>query len=59
MLGFVRDPKQDDKQAKFTAALSSVLSVKPDTIRDALQDAKDEEPSPHSRYSYSPEEADT
>jgi hypothetical protein len=44
---------------KFTSALASVLSVRPDTIRDALRDAKDEEPSPHTRYSYSPEEADT
>jgi hypothetical protein len=50
-----RNPEHE----KFTAALASVLSVKPDTIRDALRDAKGEEPSPHSRYSYSPEEADT
>jgi hypothetical protein len=44
---------------RFNEALASVLSVRPDTIQDALRDSKDEEPSPHKRYSYSPEEVET
>jgi hypothetical protein len=40
---------------KFTKALASVLAVKPADMRDALAKAKDEQPSPHTRYKYDPE----
>jgi hypothetical protein len=53
----MQNPIEKTPHEKFTKALASVLSVNPETIRDVPQDAKDEEPSPHKRYSYSPEEA--
>ena len=40
---------------KFTMALASMLAVKPSELRDKLAEAKDEPPSPHKKYSYSPE----
>jgi hypothetical protein len=40
---------------KFTRALASVLAVKPSELQDRLAEAKDEPPSPHTKYSYSPE----
>jgi hypothetical protein len=47
-------PKTPD--AKFKAALASVLSVSPGEIQDKLAQAKTEKPSPHKRYKYVPEE---
>jgi hypothetical protein len=44
---------------KFTKALASVLSVSPERIRESLAQAKDEAPSPHAKYSYDPEAAET
>jgi len=41
------------EQEKFAKALSSVLAVKPDDPK--LSEAKDESPSPHTRYKYDPE----
>jgi len=43
-----------DDEEKFSKALTSVLSVKPDDPR--LSEAKDEAPSPHKQYKYAPEE---
>jgi hypothetical protein len=36
--------------------LSSVLSVSPKQIQDKLAQAKSEKPSPHTKYTYAPEE---
>jgi len=44
---------------KFTKALASVLSVDPSEIRESLAQAKPEKPSPHTKYSYDPEAAET
>ncbi len=41
---------------KFTKALASVLSASPKQIQDSRAQAKDEKPSPHTKYSYAPEE---
>ncbi len=41
---------------KFTKALASVLSADPKKIRDKEAQAKSEKPSPHTRYTYAPEE---
>jgi hypothetical protein len=38
---------------RFTKALTSVLAVKPGDLRES--EAKDEPPSPHTRYKYDPE----
>ena len=52
--------KSEDNSAtpheKFTKALASVLSVSQAEIQDKLAQAKDEKPSPHTRYKYVPEE---
>jgi hypothetical protein len=49
----MKPPKEKDK---FTKALASVLSVDPKKIRDKIAQAKAEKPSPHTRYTYAPEE---
>ena len=41
---------------KFTKALSSVLSASSEQIRESRAQAKAEKPSPHTRYTYAPEE---
>jgi hypothetical protein len=41
---------------KFTKALASVLFADPKKIRDKIAQAKTEKPSPHTRYTYAPEE---
>ena len=43
-------------QAKFEKALASVLAVSPKQIQDKISQAKSEKPSPHTRYTYAPEE---
>lgn len=43
-------------QDKFAKALASVLSADPKKIRDKIAQAKSEKPSPHTRYTYDPEE---
>ena len=43
-------------QDKFAKALASVLSVDPKKIRDKEAQAKNEKPSPHTKYTYAPEE---
>jgi hypothetical protein len=45
-------PKND----KFTKALASVLSASPKQIQDSRAQAKNEKPSPHTKYKYVPEE---
>jgi hypothetical protein len=50
-------PMQTKQQAKFTAALASVLSDDPNEIRDKTAQAKDETPSPHKRWRYDPVES--
>jgi hypothetical protein len=40
---------------KFTAALASVLSASPERIRESREQAKNEKPSPHTKYKYVPE----
>jgi hypothetical protein len=47
-------PSPEDE--KFKKALVSVLSASPKQIRDSIAKAKAEKPSPHTRYSYDPEE---
>jgi hypothetical protein len=53
-------PKSEEKEKsehkRFTAALASFLSVSPEQIQEKIAQAKDEEPSPHTRYKYVPEE---
>ena len=44
---------------KFTKALASVLSASPEQIQESRALAKAEKPSPHKRYTYAPEEAET
>jgi len=44
---------------RFTAALASVLKVSPDKVRQKEAEASSEKPSPHERYSYDPEEAES
>jgi hypothetical protein len=46
-------------QEKFTAALASVLAVSPEELREQELAAKDEQPSPHTRYKYDPAKADS
>jgi hypothetical protein len=41
---------------KFKKALASVLSASPEQIRESRAQAKAEKPSPHTRYTYAPEE---
>ena len=41
---------------KFTKALASVLAADPKKIQDKLAQAKSEKPSPHTKYTYAPEE---
>jgi hypothetical protein len=41
---------------KFTKALAAVLSVSRSEIQDKIAQAKAEKPSPHTRYTYAPEE---
>jgi hypothetical protein len=41
---------------KFKKALASVLSASPEQIRESRALAKAEKPSPHTRYTYAPEE---
>lgn len=41
---------------KFTQALASVLSVSPKQIQESRAQAKIEKPSPHTKYSFVPEE---
>jgi hypothetical protein len=49
-------PKSNSKSERFTKALASVLSADPKKIRDKEAQAKTEKPSPHTRYTYAPEE---
>lgn len=48
--------EETPKSAKFTKALASVLSASPEQIRESRAQAKTEKPSPHTRYTYAPEE---
>jgi hypothetical protein len=48
-----RTPTADEK---FTKALASVLAADPKKIRDKEAQAKSEKPSPHTKYTYAPEE---
>jgi len=48
--------KSNPQEEKFKKALTSVLAADPKKIRDKEAQAKSEKPSPHSRYSYVPEE---
>jgi hypothetical protein len=50
------DTKPGMQQEKFTKALASVLSADPKKIREKIAEAKNEKPSPHTRYTYAPEE---
>jgi hypothetical protein len=43
-------------QDKFAKALASVLAADPKKIRDKEAQAKSEKPSPHTKYTYAPEE---
>lgn len=52
----LRRQPENPKQDKFTKALSSVLSVSQAEIQDKIAQAKAETPSPHTRYTYAPEE---
>jgi hypothetical protein len=49
-------PKPNPQHEKFTKALASVLSADPKKIRDKEAQAKNEKPSPHTKYTYAPEE---
>jgi hypothetical protein len=49
-------PKPNPQHEKFTKALASVLSADPKKIQDKLAQAKSEKPSPHTKYTYAPEE---
>jgi hypothetical protein len=50
-------PKTESPQMeKFNAALASALAVSRSEVQDRLSQAKDEKPSPHTRYSYVPAE---
>jgi hypothetical protein len=48
--------KATPEHVKFTKALASVLSASPEQIRESRAQAKAEKPSPHTRYTYAPEE---
>ncbi len=50
-----KDPRCPERD-RFKDALASVLAVKPADMRDALAKAKDEPPSPRTKYKYDPEE---
>jgi hypothetical protein len=52
----VKANSSSPKQDKFAKALTSVLAVDPKKIRDKIAQAKSEKPSPHTRYTYAPEE---
>ena len=52
-MGAPSTPDRDSGEGKFKEALTSVLAVKPGDPR--LAEAKDEPPSPHTRYKYDPE----
>jgi lambda repressor-like predicted transcriptional regulator len=43
-------------EERFKKALASVLSASPEQIRESRALAKAEKPSPHTRYTYAPEE---
>jgi len=51
--------KANPQQERFTAALASVLSISPEELRQRELEAKDESPSPHTRYKYVPAKADS
>jgi hypothetical protein len=48
--------KTSPEHKRFTKALASVLSASPEQIRESRAQAKAEKPSPHTRYTYAPEE---
>ena len=48
--------KNRTEDDKFKKALASVLSADPKKIREKLAQAKTEKPSPHTKYTYAPEE---
>lgn len=50
------EQKKTSTEDRFAKALSSVLSADPKKIRDKIAQAKNEKPSPHTRYTYDPEE---
>jgi hypothetical protein len=50
------DGRVSPERQKFTKALASVLAVKPADLRRAEDEATPEPPSPHTRYTYDPEE---
>jgi hypothetical protein len=52
----VKANSPSSKQEKFEKALASVLSADPKKIRDKIAQAKSEKPSPHTKYTYDPEE---
>jgi hypothetical protein len=54
-----KKPEVIREHEKFTKALASVLSVSPERIQESLAQARDEVPSPHEKYSYDPEAAET
>jgi len=47
---------ENSEHENFTTALASVLSASPKQIQDAIAQAKAEKPSPHTKYSFDPEE---
>jgi hypothetical protein len=51
--------KPHNQSEKFMQALASVLAASPEQIRDSAKQAKAEPPSPHTRYTYAPEEAES
>jgi hypothetical protein len=51
--------KVNPEHEKFTSALSSVLSVSPEELRQRELEAKDESPSPHTKYKYVPAKAES
>jgi hypothetical protein len=54
-----KDVHPDQAHEKFTKALASVLSASPEQIQESRALAKAEKPSPHKRYTYAPEEAES
>lgn len=52
-------PSLSPEEERFKKALASVLSASPEQIRDSKIQAKSEKPSPHKKYTYAPEEAES
>jgi hypothetical protein len=50
------EKKANSTEDRFTKALSSVIAADPKKIRDREAQAKSEKPSPHTKYTYVPED---